>query len=157
MMPLYHYTSLYQLKLIMDAKQIDLCPSNLVRPDDWYMVEDANGIPTVADETDDFKPVVWLTNFLDFKRALKSGLNKPKTECAIVVKNPDPACFVKWDKWAIANGIEKKWFNALKRTAPEWPSFYVTEKPIVITNEGTGVIFRPDIRKALDIDDLDDE
>ena len=149
MMPLYHYTSIYQLKLILDAKQIDLCPSNLLQPVDWYLVKDDNGITTVADETDDHKPVIWFTNFLNFKRALKSGLNEPKTECAIMVENPDPAIFVKWDKWAIANGIEKKWFNALKRTTPEWPSFYVTEKPVIIRNEGIKIIFRPDIREML--------
>lgn len=149
-MKLYHYTSVYQLGLIMQSREIRLSPSNLMRPKNPRLV-DIDGIQTFIDETDTIKPVVWLTTFLDFDRAVECGVSEGKTECAIVIDDADKNVFKKWDKWAIANGIEKAWFNTLKQTAPLWRSFYVSEQPIVIPEKGIPVLFRPDVAEKLDL------
>ena len=141
-MTYYHYTSLDHLREILDEKRIDLTASNLLRPVAPRIV---NG--TFADPaTDNVKPVVWLASNLDFDVAINNGLPYEKTEAVIAIQANRAISIIKWDKWAVANGIEKSWFNALKQTAQNWDNFYISEAPIPIT-ETTGIIFRPDIMK----------
>lgn len=148
-MKLYHYTSIEHLEQILDDGKIRLSPSNLLRPINPHIVHGE-----LVDETDKYKPVVWFTSVLDFDKAREAGLAGSavdKTEVAIVIE-PTPlemrCMFHKWDKWAMANYIEGAWFRALKKVAPQWQSFYVTEHPVMISND-TGIIFRPDIFTAL--------
>lgn len=141
-MILYHYTSLSNLRQILDEKVIKTTASNLFKPIAPKLV---NG--TFADTTDIYKPVVWFTTIDRFDLASGCGLYgaaDDKTEAAIVVNTAGPIIFQKWDQWAIKNGIEKLWFSRLKETAPYWETFYVSEIPIPI-NENTSISFRPDV------------
>jgi len=144
-MTLYHYTSISHLRQILEDGEIHLTASNLLKPIAPHIV---NG--NFVDETDSYKPVVWFTSMLDFSKAKGAGLEGSaldKTEAAIAV-DLQSQNFVKWETWAKRNRIKTSWFNALKRTAPLWETFYVTESPVKITDE-TRIIFRPDILEQL--------
>ena len=144
-MMLYHYTSLEHLAQILEDREIHLTASNLLKPIAPHIV---NG--NFVDETDSYKPVVWFTSVMDFGRAKGAGLDGSildKTAAAIAVDSTSQN-FVKWETWAKRNRIETSWFNALKRTAPLWETFYITEQPVPITND-TRIIFRPDIQQKL--------
>lgn len=146
-MKLYHYTCLEWLHLILQDKEIKLTRGNLVPPINPRIV---NG--KLVDPTDSFKPVVWLTSLLDFSRAGETGITGgllDKTEAAIEIDTAGPQMFYKWNEWAIANGIDGAWFEGLKKTAPQWKYFYVTESPVKIT-DNTRVIFRPDIMRQME-------
>lgn len=141
-MKLYHYTSLEHLRQILTDGKINLSASNLLRPINPHMENRC-----FVDDTDNYKPVVWFTSLLDFDRAVNCGLSPSKTEAAIQIESPGKPLFRKWDKWAIENSIEKKWFDTLKETAPLWKTFYITETPVKI-NETARIIFRPDIQQS---------
>lgn len=139
-MLLYHYTSIENLKSILQCGEIKLTASNLLKPVNPEII---NG--RLTDETDKYMPVVWFTDLLDFDRANACGLYgsaADKTEAAIVI-NADKD-FYKWDVWAEKNNIDAAWFNALKKAAPLWETFYITEHPAKIT-ETARIILRPDI------------
>lgn len=145
-MKLYHYTSINHLKEILRSGEIRLTASNLMKPKNPTLL---NG--RLVDETDNYMPVVWFTDTLDFETAYNCGLSggiEDKTEAAITVTVNDTMTFYKWDQWAEQNDIDPEWFEALKKTAPEWDTFYISETPVKITNE-TGIIFRPDIAELL--------
>lgn len=142
---LYHYTSLYHLQQILTDGEIKTSPSNLLKPVNPRIV---NGC--LCDETDIYKPVVWLTSVFDFNQAEKVGLSGSifdKTEVAIQITTTLQG-FYKWEKWAQQNQIDKNWFAALKKTAPGWKDFYVAESPIKI-DDNCNIIFRPDIMEKL--------
>lgn len=141
-MKLYHYTSLEHLQQILNAGQINLTASNLLKPKAPHF---KNG--SFVDETDRYKPVVWFSSLLDFKKATDCGLYDTKTEAAIQIDSPGKPLFRKWDNWARENNIEKEWFDALKKSAPLWRTFYITEKPVKI-DENTRIVFRPDIQDS---------
>lgn len=144
-MNLYHYTSLDHLQQILSDKKLKLTQSNLLRPVNPRI---ENG--TIVSDTDYYKPVVWFSSVLNFDKAKDCGLSgsfQDKTEAVIVIKSSKQP-FYKWSEWAKKNGIEKQWFNDLKKTAPLWNSFYITELPVKIDND-TGIIFRPDIAEEL--------
>ena len=145
---LYHYTSLYHLQQILADGEIKTAPSNLLKPVNPKIV---NGC--LCDETDTYKPVVWLTSVLDFYQAEKVGLSGSvldKTEAVIQITTTPLQMFYKWEKWAQQNKIDKNWFEALKNTAPGWEDFYVTETPIKI-DDNCKIIFRPDIMEKLSL------
>lgn len=145
-MILYHYTCLEHLESILQAGEIKLTASNLLRPVNPQVI---NG--NVVDVTDDYKPVVWFTSVLDFGKARNCGLNgsgADKTEVAITFEPKGNQTAPKWSTWAKKHQIEREWFNDLKAAAPEWENFYITEYPVKIT-EQTKIIFRPDIAAAL--------
>lgn len=147
-MTLYHYTSWEHLRSILEDGEIKLTRSNLLKPVAPHL-ENGNFV----DATDYYKPVVWLSSVLDFKKATGMGLAGglfDKTEVAIAIQTPPMQQFFKWDRWAEKNGIETGWFEALKQTAPLWPTFYVTESPVKIDDNTTGIIFRPDIMAQLE-------
>ena len=82
----------------------------------------------------EYKPVVWFTSSPSFDSAVDCGIyTEQKTEVAIEITAAIPQGFYKWDKWATNNGIEAGWFDALKKTAPQWESFYVSESAVNIT------------------------
>lgn len=145
-MKLYHYTSLNNLRQILEDAEIKTSPSNLLKPVAPKLI---NG--TFTDETDSYKPVVWFTSTSDFDGVAYAlglvGSATDKTEAAIEVETAMKA-FYKWEAWAQKNGIEKEWFEALKKTAPGWADFYLTEAPVKITGD-CRIIFRPDIAEML--------
>lgn len=146
-MKLYHYTCIEHLHGILKDGEIKTTRSNLKEIVAPCIV---NGI--VTDPTDNYKPVVWFSSELDFDSAIKNGLDGSaldKTEVAIQIDTSGPQLFFKWDEWAIRNGIDKEWFGALKKTAPQWSYFYVTEHPVKITDNNARIIFRPDIAQRL--------
>ena len=138
-MELYHYTSCENLQKILDSNQIKLTASNLLKPVKPQLI---NG--TFADITDNYKPVVWFSSLLDFRKAVQAGLTIEKTEAAIQIELPPLQKFYKWTDWAEQNNIDKAWYKRLKETAPLWETFYITEYPIKITDKAR-IIFRPDI------------
>ena len=140
-MKLYHYTNIDHLFQILKDGEIKVTRSNIVRPINPQVV---NG--KFIDQTDNIKPVVWFSSLEDFEAAKFSGMGAHKTEVAIQVDTMGLQQFHKWDKWAIANGIDDKWFAILKRTAPAWEHFYITEAPVKIT-DSVRIIPRPDLEK----------
>lgn len=138
-----HYTSLENLMKIRKDKVIKLTASNLVKPIGLQL---SNG--NLVDITDSIKPVVWLTSDSSFKTAMNNGLTMNKTEVAIVIPGGVIMNIMKWDKWAVRNGINKEWFDCLKSTAPNWETFYVSESPIPFSS-ATEVRLRPDVVKDL--------
>lgn len=151
-MKLYHYTSWMQLKQILRNGSIKRTRSNLKAPVSPKMI---NG--HMIDPTDSYKPVVWFTSMFDFDKAEEVGVGgkncyPDKTEVAIVVdtdKFPQ-SFFHKWDTWAERNGIDPEWFDALKKTAPQWNTFYITEKNVPIDDSRVTIRFRPDIQEQLE-------
>lgn len=139
---LYHYTSIYHLRQILEDQEIKRTCSNLIPPKNPRIENNA-----LVSDNDNYKPVVWFTSVLDFSKAALCGVDgglMDKTQVAIAVDVQPPLIAYKWDEWAIANGTDKEWFEAIKETAPQWHTFYVTESPVKLGNN-TGVIFRPDI------------
>lgn len=143
-MNLYHYTSCYHLNQILKDKVIKTAPSNLLKPVNPQI---KNG-SLIDDATDDYKPVVWFTTVSDFNTAIQAGLNKWKTEVAIIIEAPILQNFMKWETWAINNKIDEQWFATLKETAPIWATFYISENPVTITDD-IKIVFRPDVYEAL--------
>lgn len=143
-MKLYHYTSLEHLREILKSKEIKVSPSNLLCPVDPKLI---NGVLT--DITDSYKPTVWLTTIADFGKALQMGLTITKTEALIQIEALPNITVYRWTEWAERNGIDKQWYNDLKATAPLYKTFYVSERPIKITNQ-TQIVFRPDIKAQLE-------
>ncbi len=133
---LYHYTNLAHLQEIIKDKKLKLSPSNLLKPVKPHF---ENG--SFVDETDSYKPVVWFTSELlsgnqSYKMAKNNGLTFEKTQGVIIVPTSMLGfTYAKWDEWAIANGIDRKWFQNLKDTAPGWKNFYISEKEVPITDE----------------------
>ena len=146
-MTLYHYTCLEHLRQILADGIIKTTHSNLLRPVNPRFI---NGV--FADpETDSYKPVVWLTSTLDFSAGEGNGLTGSvydKTECAIAIEVMFYHHFRKWDEWTKENKADKEWIARLKATAPNWRSWYISEKPIVM-DSATNIIFRSDILAEL--------
>ena len=126
---LYHFTSIENLREILNTGIIKLCPSNLLKPINPHIVNDC-----LLDETDQVKPVVWFSNDGSFEHAVGNGLSLEKTQAVIVVPT-SAVCFTKWDEWAVSNHIDCEWFEVLKNTALNWESFYVSELAVPITEE----------------------
>ncbi len=142
-MILYHYTSVWHLRQIMDTGYIKLSPSNLLYPVNMRIVNNC-----VVSDTDNYKPVIWTTTDDSF-RAAPHGLAAPKgkkmlfdkTEVAIVFED-DPD-FVQYESWAKKNNIDRKWFRELTRGC-DYKSWFVSEKQKKY-KDVAGIIFRPDI------------
>lgn len=143
-MKLYHYTAIYHLQQILKDRLIKTTASNLLEPVN-LRIENHN----MVSDTDHYKPVVWFSSELDFDSAIKNGLDGSaldKTEVAIEIDTSGPQLFFKWDEWAQQNGIKEAWFERLKRTGPNWRTWYVSENPVRITST-TRIIPRPDMDK----------
>jgi len=138
---LYHYTSLYHLRQILKDGRIRVTCSNLKEPVNLRVV---NG--SLISDTDDYKPVVWLSDKLDFMTAEDNGLKGStvdKTECVLVIPF-DATKYQRWNTWSKKNHMEAAWKNRLKQVAPGWPTWYVSEEEIPI-NDNVRIIIRPDL------------
>lgn len=145
-MKLYHYTSLWHLEKILADGEIKLSPSNLKEPVDLHFVNGA-----VVSSFDSYHPVVWLSNKLDFDTAKDNGLSGSivdKTECALVIRNCTTPRYRYWLTWAKEHKMEKEWFKAMIESAPNYKTWFITEKPIPV-DDNVSVVFRPDIYERL--------
>ena len=151
-MELYHYTSASYLQQILSDGYLRLTRSNLKQARNPKI---ENG--SFADVTDSFKPVVWFSNELNFENANDNGFLSEgvldKTEVAIAILNANKAVFKKWDEWAKKNNIDKEWFRVMKKTAPNWRTFYISEMTIYLNEWDTRIVFRPDIAEKLTKED----
>lgn len=105
-----------------------------------------------SDITDSFKPVVWFSNELNFITAGDNGLTGgvlDKTEVAIAILNANKGVFKKWDEWAKKNNIKDEWFRSLKKAAPNWRTFYISEMKIYLKDWDTEIIYRPDVAERM--------
>ena len=58
---LYHYTSRYHLKKIMESGYLKLTPSDLIKPVDLKIIRYEDGhCSAVSEISDHVKPVVWM-------------------------------------------------------------------------------------------------
>lgn len=138
-MKLYHYTSYEHL--------MEIIHDGFIKPARDRFIN-KNG--TVEE-----KAVVSFTTETDIeKAAYETGISGGhrgrcnKNEVAIMVETFGSKAFKKWDEWAVANDIEKEWFQDLKATAPGWRKFYVCENIVPVNDINTRITFRPDIAKA---------
>ena len=145
-MKLYHYTCQFHLDEILHDGFLKLTRSNLMQPIAPYV---ADGV--FRDATDNIKPVVWFSSELNFKNAVNNGLdndfiNDPlydKTAIAIVIDTDNNGVYEKWEPWALKNGIDRQWLKVLKQTAPNWRTFYISEKPVKI-DSNTEILYKKD-------------
>lgn len=139
-MILFHYTSFSHLSEILEDGIIKTTNSNLLEPTNMHVENHV-----LVSDTDWYKPVVWFSSELDFENANNNGLGgglMDKTEVAIAIDTTGPQMFYKWDEWAIRNNIQPRWFERLKRTGPNWRTWYISERPVQITDT-TRIIPRP--------------
>lgn len=150
---LYHYTDLEHLRAILQDGYLKPSPSDLVKPRNLRVETDAAGRKRVVSDTDDYKPVVWALDYLDFDRALQStGLDRAdkanvrtvdKSEAVVIVSADG---FELYTSWAKKNGMDKKWFREFT-AGTDYKHFYVNESPVSIKD--ATIAFRPDVRDRL--------
>lgn len=109
---LYHYTAPLRWKQIKKSGYLKLTPSNLKKPVNPKIVTLPDGTKSIVDETDDYKPVVWLT---DSEVPSNMGLSGPqgqrdKEKIQIAIEyNKEKHHW--WATWSDRNRIDKKMFK----------------------------------------------
>ncbi len=129
-MKLYHFTSYqHMLEIIADGK-LKRTPSNLLEPVNPRI---ENGV--YVSDTDDYKPVVWLTSKATPDRLgvdtpeLPPQFNKHRVRLEI---SPPPFLNIcKWEPWADSHGISPKWKAALIKNM-DYDTWYISEGEIPI-------------------------
>jgi hypothetical protein len=122
---LYHYTSSFHLPMILSTGYLKLTESNLKEPKNTRI---EYGI--VVDDTMNYKPVVWLS---DCKIPYGLGLDGSavnKSEIRITI--PKKEHYQYWLGWANRNRVNKKWQNVFISSTPNYKSWYVSEKIILL-------------------------
>lgn len=111
---LYHYTSYYHMMEIIASGKLKLTNSNLLYPDN-LRIENGSAIS----DTDDYKPVVWLTSR---ERPTKIGVYFPdmplppehdKRRIQITIPNIALLGIKPWNQWAKQNKMDKDWKRIL--------------------------------------------
>lgn len=125
---LYHYTSLEHAKSIIEAGYIRKTPSNLLRPKNLSIV---NGV-AVDPATDDYFPVVWMTNSespdgLGIETGNAPTYRDIKKRVRISI--PMKPYYTKWSKWAKQHNMEPGWKKCFT-AGLNWQSWYVSELEI---------------------------
>ena len=131
---LYHYTSRFQLPLILKDGYLKLTESNLKEPapKESQQIKQGNYSSLDKDAKDLYKPVVWLTNN---SQPLNMGLDGSvfnKKEIKFTLKAREH--YEKWEKWSKKNSINEKWAEALQR-GKDSDSWYISESIIPITSD----------------------
>ncbi len=139
-MELYHYTTVRHYLEIMVSGQINTTHSELLRPVNVHL--NAEGTAWVDEETDGYKPVVWLTcnphaKTEDYGNWDTAG--ESKTDVRITVERAKDMYL--WNAWRKANHMEEEWFKELISHMPGWRDVYVCPRPIP-TSEFTDVVIR---------------
>ena len=155
-MELYHYTSLVHLRQILDDGFLKPSPSDLKRPVNLRKEKDERGGWSVVSDTDDYRPVVWAYDKLDFEHAMAAtGLDRgekygyssvDKAECALVF---DGAGFSHWLTWARKNHISEKWLREMFTDGTDYRHWYVYEGRVYLDDVNARIIFRPDVAERL--------
>ena len=128
-MILYHYTSWYHMMEIIASGHITRAPSNLLKPKNPFI--DSGTL--VDPETDEYKPVIWLT---DSESPERLGIDGPPPEYSkkrVRFSIPMQPHFTKWDKWAKRNKMDTDWKRCLT-SGMNWKSWYISEKEIPLEN-----------------------
>ena len=131
---LYHYTSKFQLPLILKDGYLKLTESNLRKPPLKESQQLLHGNYSSLDkQTEDlYKPVVWLTNN---SQPLNMGLDGSvfnKKEIRFTLKAREH--YEKWDIWSKKNRINEKWSETLQH-GKDSDSWYISERVIPITSD----------------------
>ncbi len=139
---LYHYTSFHHLPKILEAGFLKLTPSNLVEPKRYWRRADEGGGYSIVSDTDDVKPVVWLTKEElgadAAKDAVALGLDTGhiaavnKMEVKFVVPWNDK--YEWWLDWQKRNRMKKKQYRLFTSHGEHYGSWYVCEEPIPLSD-----------------------
>lgn len=129
---LYHFTSEYHIKKILECGYLKLTPSYLIEPKDAKVVEVEPGCYRVISEmSDNIKPVVWLTdNEMPEGLAIEvpdGALDKKTIQITIPHKNQ----YVWWLTWAERNKMNKKWLKRFTEGL-HYGSWYISEEIIPV-------------------------
>ena len=119
----YHYTNLVNMKAIIESGRITRAPSNLLRPKHPRIV---NGC-CIDPETDDYKPVVWMTDSEAPEGLGLEGCRDSKKRIRFTI--PKKPYFVKWNKWARQYNMDPQWRKALT-SGMNWQAWYISELEI---------------------------
>lgn len=123
---LYHYTAPLRYEQIKASGYLKLTPSNLKRlvNPHWITMED--GTRNFVDETDEYKPVVWLTNS---DTPNNHGLSREKEKIQIVLRyNKEKHHW--WWTWKDKNRADKKMTKGLMSKGTRYTTWYVCEEII---------------------------
>jgi len=126
---LYHYTSMMHWEQIQKSGYLKLTPSNLLKPQNPKIIVQEDGIRNVVDETDSYKPVVWLTHD---ELAQNHAMSKWKEEIQIAIRY-DKSKHHWWIDWKDKNRMNKNWFKKLTCHGEKYGSWYVCEEIIPLS------------------------
>jgi len=131
---LYHYTSKFQLPLILKDGYLKLSESHLkpLTPKENQQIEQGNYSSLNKDAEELYKPVVWLTNDGSPSNMGLDGSVFNKKEIRITLKMREH--YIKWDIWSKNNKADKKWSEALQR-GKNSDSWYISEAVIPMTGD----------------------
>jgi hypothetical protein len=123
---LYHYTAPLRWEQIKEAGFLKLTPSNLKKLVNPKVITLPDGTKSVVDETDSYKPVVWLTNSTS---SVNLGLIPEKEKILIVIPfNKEKHHW--WVTWKDKNKMDKKQFKNMTSHGERYSSWYVCEEEI---------------------------
>lgn len=137
---LYHYTCRRWAEKIIKDGFLKLTPSNLVEPRKMWM-ERRDGVMTVVSDTDDVKPVVWMTD--EYVSANRSELaphlgmlsiGSPETDkTAIRIEIPWSDTYVWWMAWQKKNRMKKTMFRRFTSHGERYGGWYISEQEIPLS------------------------
>lgn len=132
----YHYTSLNNMKEILESGALKLTPSNLLEPKDMHPGINQFGHQDMISETDSYKPVVWLTDSdsperhgIEPPQSLPPELDKKRVRF-VLEKKPD---YLWWHTWSDKNRINKKYKKRLT-LGMAYGSWYICEHEIPLSD-----------------------
>lgn len=126
---LYHYTAMLRWEQIQKSGYLKLTPSNLLKPKNVKRVKLEDGTYSYVDETDSFKPVVWLTSD---ESPQNHAMDKMKEEIQIAILY-DKSKHHWWIDWKDKNRMDKNWFKKLTCHGERYGSWYVCEEIIPLS------------------------
>ena len=151
---LYHYTSRFQLPLILKAGFLKLTESNLREPSrkereetnkKWELFQRGEHAPFSTNDGPLYKPVVWLTNMTD-PTPLESEFTPKNRFCIRITLRMKPD-YVHWMEWSRKQGINLSWakrfeegFNAESWFISTQPIFLTVNELLKVENTVTGEI-----------------
>ena len=135
---LYHYTTLDYVPKILEDGFLMLTPSNLVKPKRYWKERREDGNYDIVSDTDDIKPVVWLTQeelgASDDRDKIAIGMaaggvkavNKMTAKFVI----PWNDKYQWWLNWQILLGLSFRYgidFGIIRRSEPSAPNRRLTD------------------------------
>lgn len=127
---LYHFTDSLRLGFIMEDGYLKLTPSSLLKPVSIHVERDERGILSYVDETDSYKPVVWLTSI---ENAKGGDLGIHNLKCTIRIALEEKPEYRYYPVWARENKMKTNWFKSFTRDK-RFGSWYVCEKTIPVSD-----------------------